>query len=136
MKFLIDTSSSCSVIPVDPNSRDHPQDYLSAVNGSSVPTFGCKNITIDLGDPVPLNWEFCTLKPIIAIDFLSHFDIKIDPRRGRLIFPENIKSFCWFYRRFGPHAQKCRDPCSFLFNTELKPNLCNVEPPVYNLEDY
>ena len=48
LKFLIDTGSSCSVIPVDPNSRDHPQDYLSAVNGSSVPTFGCKNITIDL----------------------------------------------------------------------------------------
>ena len=144
MKFLIDTGSSCSVIPVDPNSRDHPQDYLSAVNGSSVPTFGCKNITIDLGGPVPLNWEFCiaeTLKPIIGIDFLSHFDIKIDPRRGRLIFPENIpqskniKSFCWFHRRFGPHAQKCRDPCSFLSNTELKPSLCNVKP-VYNLGDY
>ena len=60
---------------------------------------------------VPLNWEFHiaeTLKPIIEIDFLSHFDIKIDPRKGRLIFPEhipqsaNIKSFCWFHRRFGP----------------------------------
>ena len=94
---------------------------------------------------MPLNWEFYiaeTLKPIIGIDFLSHFDIKIDPRRGRLIFPEhipqseNIKSFCWFHRRFGPHAQKCRDPCSFLSNTELKPSLCNVEPPVYNLGDY
>ena len=116
------TGSSCSVIPLNPNSRDHPQDYLSAVNGSSVPTFGCKNITIDLGGPVPLNWEFCiaeTLKPLIGIDFLSHFDIKIDPRKGRLIFPEhipqsaNIKSFCWFHQRFGPHAQKCRDPCSF-----------------------
>ena len=38
---------------------------------------------------MPLNWEFCiaeTLKPIIEIDFLSHFDIKIDPRKGRLIF--------------------------------------------------
>ena len=145
LKFLIDMGSSCSVIPVDPNSRDHSQDYLSAVNGSSVPTFGCKNITIDLGGPVPLNWEFCiaeTLKPIIGIDFLSHFDIKIDPRRGRLIFPEhipqsaNIKSFCWFHRRFGPHAQKCRDPCSFLSNTKLKPSLCNVEPPVYNLGYY
>ena len=142
---MIDTGSSCSVIPVDPNSRDHPQDYLSAVNGSSVPTFGCKNITIDLGGPVPLNWEFCiaeTLKSIIEMDFLSHFDIKIDPRRGRLIFPEhipqsaNIKSFCWFHRRFGLHAQKCRDPCSFLSNTKLKPSLCNVEPPVYNLGDY
>ena len=59
-----------------------------------------------------------------------------------MIFPEhipqsaNIKSFCWFYRRFGPHAQKCRDPCSFLSNTELKPSLCTVEPPVYNLGDY
>ena len=29
LKFFIDTGSSCSVIPVDPNSRDHPQDYLS-----------------------------------------------------------------------------------------------------------
>ena len=145
LKFLIDTGSSCSVIPVDSNSRDHPQDYLSAVNGSSVLTFGYKNITIDLGGPVPLNWKFCiveTLKPIIGIDFLSHFDIKIDPKRGRLIFPENIpqsaniKSFCWFHRRFGPYAQKCCDPCSFLFNTEFKPSLCNVKPPVYNLGDY
>ena len=76
LKFLIDTGSSCSVIPVDHNSRDHPQDYLSAVNGNSVPTFGCKNITIDLGGPVPLNCEFCiaeTLKPIIVMDFLSHY---------------------------------------------------------------
>ena len=47
-----------------------------------------------------------------------------------------FKSFCWFHRRFGPHAQKCRDPCSFLSNSELKPSLCNVEPPVYNLGDY
>ena len=112
MKFLVDTGSSCSVLPVDPNSRDHPQDYLSAVNGSSVLTFGCKNIIIDLRGPVPLNWEFCiaeTLKPIIGIDFLSHFDIKIDPRKERLIFPEhiphehseNIKSFSCFHRRFG-----------------------------------
>ena len=95
LKFLIDTGSSCSVIPMDPNSRDHPQGYLSAVNGSSVPTFGCKNITIDLGGPVPLNWVFCiaeTLKLIIEIDFLSHFDIKIHPRRGRLIFLENIRN--------------------------------------------
>ena len=59
-----------------------------------------------------------------------------------MIFPEhipqseNIKSFCWFHRHFGPHAQNCRDPCSFLSNTELKPSLCNVEPPVYNLGDY
>ena len=141
---MIDTGSSCSVIPLD-STRDHPQDYLSAVNGSSVPMFGCKNITIDLGGPVPLNWKFCiaeTLKSIIGIDFLSHFDIKIDPRRGRLIFPEhipqsaNIKSFCWFHPRFGPHAQKCHNPCSFLSNTELKPSLCNVKPPVYNLRDY
>ena len=94
---------------------------------------------------MPLNWKFCiaeTLKPIIGIDFLSHFDIKIDPKRGSLIFPENIpqsaniKSFCWFHRRFGPHAQKCCDPCSFLFNTEFKPSLWNVKPPVYNLGDY
>ena len=48
----------------------------------------------------------------------------------------NIKSFCWFHRRFGPHAQKCHDPCSFLSNSELKPSLCNVETPVYNLGDY
>ena len=135
---MIDTGSFCSVIPVDPNSQDHLQDYWSAVNGSSVSTFGSINITINLGGPAPLNWEFCiaeTLKLIIGIDFLSHFDIKIDPRKGRLIFPEhisqseNIKSFCWFHRRFGPHAQKCRDPCSFLSITELNPSLCNVEPP-------
>ena len=55
--------------------------------------------------------------------------MKIDLRKGRLIFfkhiPQsaNIKLFCWFYRRFGPHAQKCHDPCFFLFNTELKPSL-------------
>ena len=59
-----------------------------------------------------------------------------------MIFPQhipqsaNIKSFCWFHRRFGPHVQKCRDPCSFLSNTELNPRLYNVEPPVYNLGDY
>ena len=74
LKFLIDTGSSCSVIPVDSNSRDYSQDYLSAVNGSSVPTFGCKNITIDLGGPVPFNWEFCiaeTLKPVGAVKSLQ-----------------------------------------------------------------
>ena len=48
----------------------------------------------------------------------------------------NIKSFCWFHRRFGSDAQKCCNPCSFLSNTKLKPSLCNVEPPVYNLGDY
>ena len=72
LEFLIDMGSSCSVLPMDPNSRDRTEDYLSAVNENSVPTFGSKNITIDLGGPVPLNWEFCiaeTLKPIIGIAF-------------------------------------------------------------------
>ena len=50
-RFLVDTGAEVSVIPPTTADRKHKQEDLGlrAVNGSSIPTFGTRSLTLDLG---------------------------------------------------------------------------------------
>jgi hypothetical protein len=49
-QFLVDTGAEISVIPPSTTDRSNPQDMvLQAANNTSIPTFGRRSITLDLG---------------------------------------------------------------------------------------
>ena len=75
-QFLVDTGVEVSVVPLSRTERMHRQDYpsLQAVNGTSIPTFGNRSLTLDLGPRRTFRWIFIITdvkKSILGADFLS-----------------------------------------------------------------
>lgn len=61
---------------------------LFAANGSAIQTYGTKRLTIDIGLRRPFVWVFTIAdvkSPIIGADFLRHYDLLVDLKRGKLI---------------------------------------------------
>nr|CDS31663.1 gag pol polyprotein [Hymenolepis microstoma] len=94
INFLIDSGAHRSQIPyilseiLDPIPYSR---YLKA-NGSTVIEFGYKYLTLDLGLEMELPWNFLMTDnnvPIIGADFLAHYGLSIDLRRGKLLRTQN-----------------------------------------------
>ena len=88
--FLVDTGAEVSVIPVKlvREKRTPTTIQLQAVNHSPIPTFGEKSLTLDLGFRRTFQWIFVVAKlptPILGADFLRHFGLLVDVKRGRLV---------------------------------------------------
>lgn len=61
---------------------------LYSASGVEIPTFGTKEIQIDIGLQRPFTWTFIVAKvthAILGADFLAHFDIQVDVRNQQLI---------------------------------------------------
>ena len=78
LTYLVDTGAAVSVIP--PSNLDWrlQTDHLSlrAVNGSSIPTFWTRSLSLNLGLRRDFHWIFVVAevsKPILGADFLHHF---------------------------------------------------------------
>jgi hypothetical protein len=57
-------------------------------NGSSIATYGWLTLTLDLGLRRNFSWRFFVAevtKPIIGVDFLSHFKLLVDSHHCRLV---------------------------------------------------
>ena len=70
-RFLVDTGSEVSAIPPSRSDRTHSPDKLTftAVNDTSIPTYGKRSLTLNLGLH---RWIFIVTdvqKPIIGADF-------------------------------------------------------------------
>ncbi|XP_008549819.1 uncharacterized protein LOC103572815 [Microplitis demolitor] len=65
-----------------------PEGYqLHAANGSLIETYGCITLSLNLGLRREFTWRFIIAditKPIIAADFLSHFNLLIDHKHRQL----------------------------------------------------
>jgi predicted aspartyl protease len=89
-RFLVDTGAEISVYPVN-KLRYRPaatEFQLHAANGSTITTFGFRAMDLNLGVRRQFTWKFivaAVTHPIIGMDFLSHFNLVIDPRNKRLI---------------------------------------------------
>lgn len=87
--FLIDTGADVSVLPfITKNNVKPTKVKLYAANGSSIATYGQQQMQLDLGLRRPFDWEFILADvntPIIGADLISHYDLLIDLKRGRLI---------------------------------------------------
>ena len=61
---------------------------LQAANHSPIPTFSEKSLTLNLGFRRTFQWIFVVAKlptPILGADFLHHFGLLVDVKRGRLV---------------------------------------------------
>ena len=89
-RFLIDTGSEVSVIPPTPADRRRSPDplTLTAVNNTSIRTYGQRSLTLNLGLRRSLPWIFVIAdiqKPILGADFLRHYGLMVDMHKHKLI---------------------------------------------------
>ena len=90
LTYLVDTGAAVSVIPPSREDRRFPTDHLSlrAANGTPIPTFGTRSLTLNLGLRRTFRWIFVIAdvsKPILGADFLHHFGLMVDLQKGRLV---------------------------------------------------
>ena len=88
--FLVDTGSEVSVIPPTPADRRRSPDplALSAVNNTSIHTYGKRSLTLNLGLRRSLPWIFIIAdvkKPILGADFLRNYGLMVDMTNRKLI---------------------------------------------------
>lgn len=60
---------------------------LFAANGTEIKTFGEKYLTLNIGLRRQFSWKFIIADiktPLIGADFLSHYDLLVDPKRNKL----------------------------------------------------
>ena len=83
-RFLVDTGDEFSILPASPHDRrgSSPSEALLAANGTQVPVFGRRNVSLSLGTRV-FSHEFLVAdvtKPLLGVDFFNKFNIGIDTR--------------------------------------------------------
>ncbi|GFV96916.1 hypothetical protein TNCV_4351291 [Trichonephila clavipes] len=89
-QFLVDSGADVSILPWT-KTKGECQDSkykLYAANGTEIPTFGLKILTLDLGLRRPFQWPFIIAKVergIIGADFLQKFQLLIDLHNRKLI---------------------------------------------------
>jgi hypothetical protein len=89
VNFLVDTGSDCSLIPATKMDKQLPvTQTFNAANGTSIPVYGKKLVTVDLG--LRRNFVFpfyiCNVSnAILGADFLHYFNLKPDMRKRSLI---------------------------------------------------
>lgn len=89
--YLVDTGSDISVLPPTPEERkqNHSSIFnLIAANGTSIKTYGKRNISISIGLRRLFPWTFTVAevsRPIIGADFLTFFNLLVDLKGRALI---------------------------------------------------
>ena len=88
-RFLIDTGAEVSVIPPSSDQRNLKPTActLQAANCTAIKTYGQRLLSVDLGLRRTFSWIFVVAdvrKPILGIDFLSHFGIIVDLQSRKL----------------------------------------------------
>ena len=92
VRFLVDTGAEVSVLPTSRHDRTRHHSPssppLTAVNGSSIKTFGQRCMNIDLGLRRSFSWLFIVADvshAILGADFLTNFSLQVDLRHRRLV---------------------------------------------------
>ncbi|GFS63791.1 transposon Ty3-G Gag-Pol polyprotein [Trichonephila clavipes] len=89
-QFLVDSGADVSILPWTKTKGEcqASQYKLYAANGTEIPTYGLKILTVDLGLRRPFQWPFIIAKVkrgIIGADFLQKFQLLIDLHNRKLI---------------------------------------------------
>ena len=90
LRYLVDTGAEVSTIPHTKLNRQRGPAGLSiqAANGTQIPTFGTRSLTLNLGLRRPFRWLFIIADvkhPILGIDFLHRHGLLVDVRNKALI---------------------------------------------------
>ncbi|GBM64848.1 hypothetical protein AVEN_157103-1 [Araneus ventricosus] len=81
LRFLVDSGAELSIIPATANHKICNSFKLYAANGTVIPTFGFKILTLDLGLRRSFQFPFVIAKvdrAILDADFLTKFQLIID----------------------------------------------------------
>ncbi|GFW90771.1 transposon Ty3-G Gag-Pol polyprotein [Trichonephila clavipes] len=89
-QFLVDSGEDVSILPWTKKKGEcqASQYKLYTANGTEIPTYGLKILTLDLGLRRPFQWPFIIAKVkrgIIGADFLKKFQLLIDLHNRKLI---------------------------------------------------
>ena len=95
-RFLVDTGAEISVIPAtSEDRRTRPTTRpLSAANGTTIQTYGIKNIRFRLGNQ-DYDWGFTVAavqRPLLGADFLRHSGLLVNIRTCKLVQPDMLRS--------------------------------------------
>ena len=136
-RFLIDTGSEVCVIPPTPADRRRSPDSLAltAVNNTSIRTYGQRSLTLNLGLRRSLPWIFVIAdvqKPILGADFLRHYGLMVDMHKQKLIDTNThlqVQGICSLST--SPRASLCPKDSSSPYLTLLSefPTLTQVTTP-------
>ena len=87
--FLVDTGAAVSVFPASlSDKRRKSTEYLTAVNGSKINSYGEKLLSINFGLRRDFQWNFIIADvntPIIGADFMGHFDLSVNIAKRTLV---------------------------------------------------
>lgn len=95
LHYLIDTGSDLCVYPRSLVRGPHAKTKyeLFAANNTTIATYGAIQLELDLGLRRAFSWRFTiadVTKPIIGVDFLSHYKLLVDCHNHRLV--DNLTS--------------------------------------------
>ncbi|GFR88953.1 transposon Ty3-I Gag-Pol polyprotein [Elysia marginata] len=93
--YLVDTGAEVSVYPASVQERKFQpaSSSLTAANGTSIPTWGKRNVSLAIGHKGQYNHEFYladVTRPILGADFFTKHGIAIDLRGKGLLSLDNI----------------------------------------------
>ncbi|XP_064465457.1 uncharacterized protein LOC135377013, partial [Ornithodoros turicata] len=87
-RFLVDTGAEVSLLPATRAERlGHPLYHLAAANGTGIPVYGERSLTLSLGLRRTFRWIFRMAgitHNILGADFLHHFGLLVDLHRRTL----------------------------------------------------
>lgn len=92
LRFLVDSGAACSVFPIsllnDRRRIPDPDFELFAANGTTIKTYGSKNLVLNIDLRREFRWSFVVAdvsRPILGVDFLERFELLVDVKNRRLI---------------------------------------------------
>ena len=97
LRFLVDSGSVVSLLPRRAVNRRLARSRLTlhAANATDIATYGTHPLTLSLSLRRTFRWDFIVADvqtAILGADFLLHFGLLVDLRRGRLVDPQTSES--------------------------------------------
>ena len=90
-RYLVDSGAAVSVLPPSGDHKRPPELVaydLIAANGSPIPTYGAKDVSITLSPARRFHWKFIVAEvrhPILGADFLVAHNLTIDLRQRQIV---------------------------------------------------
>ena len=149
IEFMVDSDSRRSVIPYHrPATHSSVTGFMSCLNGFEVPTFESVELELTLNLGRLFTWTFVkadVLFAILGLDFLTHFGLLVDARRGRLVLPdENPVKRLTFLESRVPARLSLAHPLRLIVLRHLfalivrsrpfrTPRSCSIDSPVFSI---
>ncbi|CAE1236832.1 unnamed protein product [Acanthosepion pharaonis] len=111
---VVDTGAAISVIPPTNRSALKPTSFqLRAANGSTIETYGTKELTLNINLRRDFKWSFTVADvktPLLGADFLAHYNLAVHMKTWRVLV------FIWTAIRQHDIHQDHRDPFELQHN--------------------